>query len=60
MKLPKAIEILEHDLEDKVMPHKQGGREAEQLGIEALKQIQQIRVYAKELFLPKLPGETES
>jgi len=60
MKLPKAIEILEHDLEDKVMPHKQGVREAEQLGIEALKQIQQIRVYAKELFLPKLPGETES
>lgn len=29
------------------------------LSIEALKQVRQIRAYAKELFLPLLPGETE-
>ncbi|MBA7563699.1 hypothetical protein ES708_05535 [subsurface metagenome] len=32
---------------------------AEQLGIEALRQIKQIRAYAKELYLPLLPGETK-
>ncbi|MBA7579587.1 hypothetical protein ES708_21458 [subsurface metagenome] len=29
------------------------------LGTEALKQIKQVRAYAKELYLPLLPGETE-
>lgn len=59
MKIEKAIRIKEnylklhsHELYKEIV-------EADRLGIEALKQIQQIRAYAKFLFLPLLPGETK-
>ncbi|GAI37788.1 unnamed protein product [marine sediment metagenome] len=59
MTIDKAIVTLECDLLDKVMPHNRGVREAEQLGIEALKREQLLRrevPYDREGLLP---GETE-
>jgi len=59
MNIDKAIEILkdENSVEWRSPDHDY--RDAIKLGIEALKQIQQIRAYAKKLYLPLLPGEAE-
>jgi len=57
--LDKAIELHSNpgDQDDAATIQDYG--DAVLLGLEALRQIKQIRVYAKELFLPLLPGETE-
>ena len=58
MKIDKAIEILTTFDKGQYPGGAENFRAAVKLGTEALKQIRQIRVYAKELFLPLLPGET--
>jgi len=55
--LRKAIETLERDLEDKVMPHKAGVREAEQLGKEAMVRLSNMRINPNEDAGRLLPGE---
>ncbi|MBA7565545.1 hypothetical protein ES708_07230 [subsurface metagenome] len=58
MTVDEAIRILNLDIESASSTPPADLDEAEKLGIEALKQIKQIRAYAKELYLPLLPGET--
>ncbi len=59
MTIDEAIRILNSagDVDRPYLPQEQS--EAIKLGSEALRQIKQIRVYAKELYLPLLPGETK-
>ncbi len=59
MKTERAIKILSIHNDHNPNFTDAERQEAHQLSIEALKQIRQIRVYAKELFLPLLPGETD-
>jgi len=59
MNIPTAKAILTETLKPPYSLVLPKTKEAIELGIEALKQIQQIRAYAKELFLPLLPRETK-
>lgn len=59
MKLEKAIEIVTDIKDEDPELYKDDEQDALNLLIEAGKQIQQIRAYAKSLFLPLLPGETK-
>ncbi|MBA7587665.1 hypothetical protein ES708_29696 [subsurface metagenome] len=59
MTINEAIEILTKGLPADTWVMKPDLQRAAKLGIEALRQIKQIRVYAKELYLPLLPGETK-
>jgi len=59
MKIPKAKEILNDLALTGEVNLNQDDVDAIKLGKEALNQIQQIRAYAKSLFLSLLPGETK-
>jgi len=59
MNTGKAIKILSDAKFGTLWPTPKPEREAVKLGIEALKQIRQLRVYAKDPSHPLLPGETE-
>lgn len=59
MTIDEAIEILTIHNDHNPNFTDADRRDAHELGIEALKQIKQIRAYAKELYLPLLPGETK-
>ena len=59
MKLDEAIEIKETELEGSVEHTEEELHKADELSLEALKQIGQLRAYASDLYLPLLPGETE-
>ena len=59
MKIDEAIGRLEQHTCYLESINAQEQVEAHKLGIEALKQVRQIRVYAKKLYLPLLPGETD-
>lgn len=58
MTLEEAIEIIERDLADTIMPHKQGVRKAEKLLIEAGKRVQDMRISPCTTADEILPGET--
>ena len=59
MKIEEAIKLLQADIADPGSVDIRDLCRAQSLGIEALKQVQQLRVYAKDLFLPLLPDETK-
>jgi len=59
MTLAEAIQNLTAGREDCGMIPEDEYTQTIDLAIEALKQIGQIRAYAKHLFLPLLPGETK-
>ena len=59
MEIDKAIEIQTIHNDHNPYFTDAEREEAHQLSLEALKQIRQIRVYAKQLYLPLLPGETK-
>ena len=58
MTIDEAILLLQRDIDNPGSVYIEDLNTAGQLGIEALRQIKQIRAYAKELYLPLLPGET--
>lgn len=59
MKIEKAIEILKADLLQPGSGDKLDFQDAEQLGIEALKQVEQNRTINLDISYEPLPGETE-
>jgi len=59
MTIDEAIKLIKKDVDDEDVEWNSPLGEAYKLSFEALRQIKQIRVYAKELYLPLLPGETE-
>ena len=59
MNLDKAIKIKLIWKDSGYAPPGPNEINADDISIEALKQIKQIRAYAKKLYLPILPGETK-
>ena len=59
MQIDGAIKLIQKDLDENYYEEGSPLEAATKLGIEALKQVRQIRVYAKRLYLPLLPGETD-
>ena len=58
MNLPQAIEILADSAYRGTTTLDQDFKDAEKLGIEAMKRFLQLRAYTSSLFLALLPGET--
>lgn len=59
MTLDKAIEVLYQELDGRLINYPHELREAQRLGIEALKYIKGIRQYDGDYGSLRLPGETE-
>ena len=59
MTIDKAIEILSDSANRGMTTFNQDYKEAQKLGIEALKVVQSNRIYGYPNKIPKLPGETE-
>lgn len=59
MKLEKAIEILNEDINHPTAQFMPELQDAQKLGIEALKRIHAIRTHRSYSVQPSLPGETE-
>ena len=59
MKLEKAIELLKQDLDDPGSVDYNDRAAAQELGIEALKYVLEIRGLGHVFTIPPLPGETE-